>query len=202
MADLRVIERIEYGSARAFRMSPDNAEIRNRLLSKYIAFDTETSGLDPEQDRILEMGAVLFENGDAAGKFHTFVNVQVEIRPEISAINGIADADLRDAPEEKEALAGLLSFFKEATAGETILCGHVAAFDLSFLCKMMERYNVAGDFAFVDTRQIAVQNPEIGSHSLQSVAQYYGISIENAHHALEDALVTGRIMCRMLQEQV
>lgn len=81
----------------------------------------------------------------------------------------------------------------------TVICGHVAAFDLSFLCRTLDRLGMAASFRFVDTRQLATQIPELEHHSLAAVAEYFDVPHENAHHAREDALTSGRILREMLE---
>ena len=86
-----------------------------------------------------------------------------------------------------------------AAKGETMICGHVAAFDLSFLCKTLGRLGITANFRFVDTRQLATQIPELMHHSLAAVAEYFNVPHEHAHQAKEDALTSGQIFCKMLE---
>jgi DNA polymerase III epsilon subunit-like protein len=99
MTDLRTIEIIQYDhvSARRLALTPD---VCRGLEKRYIASDTETTGLDPESDRIVEFGAVLFENGVPADSFQCYVNPGVSISEEISALNHISDEILQTAPSE------------------------------------------------------------------------------------------------------
>ena len=196
--DLRTIERIVYGEASAERVSLSSESCRE-LRGRYFAFDTETTGLDPEKDRIVELGVVLFENGSPADSFRSYVNPVIPISEEVSALNHITNEMLQMAPAEEEVYPQLLSFLGDAVNGETMICGHVAAFDLSFLCQTMERLGLEGHFRFIDTRQLVTQIPELEHHSLAAVAEYFAIPHENAHHAKEDALVSGRILQKMLQ---
>ena len=197
MTDLRTIEIIEYDyvSARRLALTPD---VCRGLEKRYIAFDTETTGLDPESDRIVEFGAVLFESGVPADSFQCYVNPGVSISEEVSALNHISNETLQTAPPEEVAYRKFLDFIGDAANNGTIICGHVAAFDLSFLCRRMEKLGLTGHFRFVDTRQLAVHIPELEHHSLGAVAQHLGISYEMAHHAREDALTSGRILWRIL----
>ena len=71
--DMRTIEKIEFGSALAVRAFLD-AETARELSERFIAFDTETTGLDPDRDCIVELGAVLFEKGIPTASFQSYVN--------------------------------------------------------------------------------------------------------------------------------
>lgn len=196
--DLRTIETIEYGKVYATRitMTPD---IYAELSERYIAFDTETTGLDSENDRVVELGAGVFENGVPTASFQSYVNPGIGIPPEVSALNHITDEMLQTAPAEKDIYPKLMEFFGDAVAGKTVICGHVAAFDLSFLCRTLDRLGIEAIFRFVDTRQLATLIPELEHHSLAAVAEYFEVPHKNAHHAKEDALTSGRILQKILE---
>ena len=196
--DMRTIERIEYGSASAVRVLP--AAISDLgMLEKFIAFDTETTGLDPEKDGIVELGAVVFEHGVPTETFQSYVNAGIRISEEVSALNHITNEMLQAAPTEEIIYPELMRFLGTAAKGETMICGHVAAFDLSFLCKTLGRLGITANFRFVDTRQLATQIPELTHHSLAAVAEYFNVPHEHAHQAKEDALTSGQIFCKMLE---
>ena len=113
-------------------------------------------------------------------------------------MNHISNEMLEHALVPQAVYPELLRFL--GNAGDTLICGHVTAFDLSFLCRELSLLERSADFRFVDTRRLAVENPELQSHSLAAVAQYYGIQHEHAHRAEEDAEVSGQILLRMIAE--
>lgn len=158
--DMRTIERIEYGSASSVRVSPDAISDLG-MPERFLAFDTETTGLDPDKDCIVELGAVVFEHGAPTETFQSYVNAGIRISKEVSALNHITNEMLQAAPKEETAYPGFLDFLGDATDGRTLICGHVAAFDLSFLCKTLDRLGITANFCFVDTRQLATQIPEL-----------------------------------------
>lgn len=198
MMDMRIVETIKSGAASAVRVNPA-PDIYAELSERYIAFDIETTGLDPENDRIVELGAVVFDNGVPTVSFQSFVNPGISISPEVSALNHITNEMLQKAPAEKDAYPTFLGFLGDAVTGKTVICGHVTAFDLSFLCKALERLGLSANFRFVDTRQLATQISELEHHSLAAVAKYFEVAPENAHHANEDALTSGRILWKMIE---
>lgn len=197
MRDMRVVDTISYGNARAHYCGM-STEVRDRLQKRFIALDTETTGLDPEKDRIVEVAALLFEEGQVTDRFVSYVNPGIEIPAEVSAVNHISNEMLVLAPVPQAVYPELLRFL--GNDGDTLICGHVTAFDLSFLCRELSLLELSADFHFVDTRRLAVENPELQSHSLTAVAQYYGIPHEHAHRAEEDAGVSGQILLRMIAE--
>ena len=196
--DMRTVEKIEYGLASAVRISPDVISDLD-VPGRFIAFDTETTGLDPDKDCIVELGAVVFEHGVPTKTFQSYVNPIIIIPEEVSALNQITNEMLQAAPKEEIIYPEFMRFLGAAAKGETMICGHVAAFDLSFLCKTLNRIGIAANFCFVDTRQLATQIPELTHHSLAAVAEYFEVPHEHAHQAKEDALTSGRILCKMLE---
>lgn len=196
--DMRTIEKIEYGSASAVRVSL-NAETARELSGRFIAFDTETTGLDPDKDCIVELGAFVFEKGAPMSFFQSYVNPGIRIPAEVSALNHITDETLAAAPAEEDVYPEFMKFLGDASSGKTLICGHVAAFDLSFLCKVLDRLGIEAAFRFIDTRQLVTQISELEHHSLAAAADYFEIPHENAHQAKEDALTSGRILLKILE---
>ena len=177
--DMRTVEKIEYGSASAVRVPPDEISDLG-MPDRFIAFDTETTGLNPDKDCIVELGAVVFEHGVPIETFQSYVNPGVCISEEVSALNHITNEMLQAAPTEEIIYPELMRFLGTAAKGETMICGHVAAFARK-------------------TRQLATQIPELTHHSLAAVAEYFHVPHEHAHQAKEDALTSGQIFCKMLE---
>ena len=125
--DMRTVEKIEYGSASAVRVPPD-AISNLGMPDRFIAFDTETTGLNPDKDCIVELGAVVFEHGVPIETFQSYVNPGVCISEEVSALNHITNEMLQVAPTEEIIYPELMRFLGTAAKGETMICGHVAAF--------------------------------------------------------------------------
>ena len=100
--DMRTIERIEYGSASAVRVPPDAISDLG-MPDRFIAFNTETTSLDPDKDCIVELGTAIFERGVPTETFQSYVNPGIRISEEVSALNHITNEVLQAAPEEETA---------------------------------------------------------------------------------------------------
>src|SRR5690606_32807161 len=94
---------------------------------RFIAFDLETTGTLPGVDRIVEIGAVRFVNGEIDGVYSTLVDPQMPMPAGASAVNGITDEMLQGKPKIEELLSSLSEF-----CGDDILVAHNAAFDTQF----------------------------------------------------------------------
>ena len=202
MADFRNVEIIDCGRAKAKKVSlasRASAPERIGIFDHFIAFDVETTGIEPDKDRIIEIGVVLFENGTPANEFQSLVQPGVEIPEKVSALTHITPGMLTDAPAPSIVLPDLASFLGDALCGKTLICGHVTAFDMSFLCRAFNEIGIDADLRFVDTRDIALSIPELTSHSLAAVAEHFCITNEEAHRAKADAMASGQVVCKYLR---
>lgn len=200
MADFRIVDSIEYLSAKAQRLCiNDLPSMDLHGFDRYIAIDVETTGLDPDQDRIIEIGAVLFENGTPISEFQSLVRTGKAIPEKVSVLTGITDEMLSGAPVPEEVIPQFAAFLGDALTGDTLICGHVTAFDLSFLCHALNEQGISADFRFVDTREVALSIPELTSHSLAAVVEYFGLQNENAHRAKDDAMASGKVLWKYLE---
>lgn len=93
----------------------------------------------------------------------------------------------------------LTAFLGDAVYGKMLICRHVAAFDMSFLCHTFNGMGIDANLRFTDTRDITLSIPNLTSHSLVAVAKYYGITNEVAHRAKADAIASGKTLCKYLE---
>lgn len=175
-------------------------EVKKQLEKRFIAFDVETTGLDSQTEKIIELGAVLFENGKATQKFNTLVNAEVEISDFISNLTHITNEMLENQPKEIEAYAMFQKFMKEALEGNIIVCAHNARFDMSFLKATFDRLELDGKICYVDTLQLSrkyIHGPY--NYKQGTIAHYLHIKNENAHRAYDDAYVCGQILNHIIK---
>lgn len=143
---------------------------------------------------------MLFERGTPADEFQSLVQPGVEIPEKVSALTHITPGMLADALAPSTVLPDLVTFLGDALCGKTLICGHVTAFDMSFLCRAFSELGIYADLRFVDTRDIALSIPELTSHSLAAVAEYFGITNEEAHRAKADAMTSGQVLWKYLSQ--
>mgnify|MGYP001073886260 CR=1 FL=1 len=167
----------------------------------YVAIDLETTGLDPNRDAIIEIGAVRFACSwpDMGGyrvleRFVTFVNPQRPIPLRIQQLTGIRDADVAGAPTLDAVAPELLAFI---SSDVYYVIAHNAGFDMGFL--------QAGGIDFhrpvQDTFELAsILLPGAASYSLSELARDLDIPLPDAHRALDDAEAASCLFARLLQE--
>ncbi len=150
------------------------------MAATYIALDLETTGLDPEADAIIEIGAVSFSRDGVLDRFETLVNPAKAIPPRVQALTGIGHDDVRRAPP-LAVVAGDLERF----LGDTPIVGHnVAGFDARFL----DRAGIRRAEALYDTQELAgLLLPGLTEYGLAALVEQFGIPFPLRHRALADA---------------
>ena len=164
-------------------------------IPDFIALDLETTGLDRRSDRITEIGAVKYINGEAVETFSTLVNPGKPISEFITRITGITNEMVSTAPTFAEVADQILEFI-----GRLAFCGHQVDFDFNFLNDELVRMGKPKIRNWqIDTLSIArlVLDSDEG-YALGKVALKLGVPLENAHRALDDAKASGDIALKLL----
>jgi DNA polymerase-3 subunit epsilon/ATP-dependent DNA helicase DinG len=155
------------------------------LPRTYVALDLETTGLSPERDAILEVGAVKYVDGAPVETFDTLLNPGRPIPYEVTLITGISNEMVIGKPPFEQVAPALRRF-----VGPAPIVGQNIAFDLGFL----RRHGLFVENPTYDTWELAsVLAPGLPSYSLGSLALHFGIPSPNGHRALNDAEVTAQL---------
>ena len=161
-------------------------------MSTIVALDIETTGLDPQKDRIIEIGAVRFNGKRIEDQWSHLINPGRPIPPFITRLTGITDQMVLQAPPLKAVLADL-----EAFIGDAPVLGHSINFDLSFF----QRQGSLLDNDAIDTYELAsVLIPNASRYNLGALAQQLGVPLPATHRALDDARATWGIFLRLWDE--
>lgn len=159
------------------------------MLTSYVCFDLETTGLSPETDEIIEIGAVKVIEGKVVERFSRFVKPDAPISPMVESLTGISNAMVAEAGPTDRIIYDFLQF-----CGEFPVIGHNLMFDYRFTWRYAKKYYMEFDRAGVDTLQIARKVlPELPSRSLENLCLHYGIVNASAHRAYHDALATAKL---------
>lgn len=164
-----------------------------------IVFDTETTGLERLEDRVIEIGGVELINKFPTGRtFHKFINPQGrQVHAEALAVHGISNEQLLDKPTFAEILDEFLEFFDGAK-----LVAHNAMFDLGFMNAELARLGqpeIAAE-RIVDTLALARRKHPMGPNSLDALCKRYGI--DNTHRTLHGALLDSQILAEVYIELI
>lgn len=160
-------------------------------LKDYVVFDLETTGLSSEFDEVIEISAIKVIDGEIADEFSTLVKPEIKISEAASAVNGITEEMVKNAPSFEKVLKEFLDF-----VGNLTVVGHnVYGFDLKFIdrdCKKFFGKSFANPYS--DTLILSRDyRPDMKSHTLSAMAQEYSIPVIGAHRALNDCVMTQQV---------
>ncbi|MGI6007753.1 MAG: PolC-type DNA polymerase III [Ruminococcus sp.] len=165
-------------------------------MNSYVVLDLETTGLAPDRDRILEIGALKIEDDCLTDRCSMLINPEVQIPYTVQNLTGITQAMAETGEKPEKALKDFLDF-----CGNLPLLGHNILFDYSFVKQQAAGLGLAFEKEGVDTLKIARKVlPQLASRSLAALCRYYHIRQEKAHRAMEDAWNTWQLF-RCLQQE-
>jgi DNA polymerase-3 subunit epsilon/ATP-dependent DNA helicase DinG len=157
----------------------------------FVALDLETTGLDSGRDAIIEIGAVRFQGETILDRFATFVHPQRPIPLRIQQITGIGDRDVAGAPTIGQVAPELLSFVDGSVVA---VVAHNAPFDIGFLGRAGIHFHRPA----LDTHELAtILLPGLPSYSLGELCSSLGITLPQAHRALDDAEAAARLLMQI-----
>jgi len=161
-------------------------------MDSIVALDIETTGLDPDKEAVIEIGAVRFKDHRVEGEWSSLLHPGRRIPPFITQLTGITDQMVLNAPSISEVLPDLVNF-----VGDAPILGHNVRFDLSFLRKQgLFRNNT-----LLDTYEVAsVLIPNAGRYGLGALAQALSVPFPATHRALDDAQATRGVYLRLYEE--
>lgn len=152
----------------------------------FVAVDLETTGVDAEKDKIIEFAGVLVENGKVIKQLEFVINPEIEISPQVQAITGITNEEVKDKPIFENVKTQIQDFVKDA-----LIVGHNVQFDIAFLGQngvktsgqSLDTYTLSSLF-FAEEKSLAL---EVLSESFQIEHKY-------KHRALGDILATVELL--------
>ncbi len=168
-------------------------------MRAYVVIDFETTGLGPPADRIIEVGAVLVQDGEITGTFSELMDPGFRIPPFITSLTGITNGMLRGRPRPQAVMPRLRAFL-----GDHVCVAHNAGFDRGFFDAEMELAGEAHVRPFLCSMLLSrrlVQ--DAGSHKLGALVRHLRLPVPadlRAHRALADALMTVELWKRLLSD--
>jgi DNA polymerase III subunit epsilon len=168
----------------------------------FVVIDLETTGGAPHLGAaITEIGAVKVRGGITLGEFNSFVDPQHPVPSYITALTGITDEMLFQAPTIAHIFPSLLEFLGEAES--TVLVAQNAPFDLSFLTFAARASEYPWPkYPVLDTAIIArkvLTRDEVPNCKLATLAEFFGTSTTPNHRALDDARATVDVFHGLLE---
>ncbi len=170
----------------------------NRLLiltRPLFAIDTESTGVDPQKDRIVEIAFAQWTAEGMVKEWQTRINPGISIPAAASKIHGIFDADVVGKPTFKQLAANLAGGFSNCD-----FCGQNCRFDLRILSAEFARASVSWSYSsalIIDSYQLErLAVPRSLSHLHE---KYVGLKYDGAHGALSDVRAAATVIVKQLE---
>ncbi len=162
-----------------------------------VIFDFETTGLDVYRDRIIEIGAIKYVNGERVADFSYLINPEIPLPEVITKITGITPEMLEGQAVIEDVLPEFLSFIDKS-----VLVAHNAEFDLNFLKSVAGRQGYQIEYPCFCTLKMARQLlPDLESKNLDTLAKHYDLTFVARHRSIGDCEVTGSVLRSLLAKE-
>jgi DNA polymerase-3 subunit epsilon len=164
----------------------------------FAVIDLETTGGNPNSERIIEIGIVLHDGKQKIGEYTTLINPEKEISGFISTFTGITNSMVKNAPKFVEVADTVL----ELLEGK-IIVAHNARFDYNFIKSEFRRINIPFIKKNICTVQLSRKIfPHFKSYSLGNICRDLDIHISNRHRAFGDASATAILLEKLLENDI
>ena len=169
---------------------------RSAAKNGFVAFDFETTGLSAGRDRIVEVGAIVIENGQEVQRLSTLVNPEMSIPAEASRINHITDDMVASAPYIDKVLPQFIEL-----VGTRPMIAYNAPFDVSFLIAALKRSKLSFTASYADALSMARKAYDLNNYRLGTVAEHLGIRINDQHRSIGDCEALYKVVLCIMQKE-
>ena len=164
--------------------------------SPFVVFDIETTGLNKEKCKIIEIGAVKIQDGEIIDRWSTFVNPKTKIPSEITNLTSITDSMVRDASVFSEQIDDFLKFCEGC-----VMVAHNANFDMGFMKEEAKKCGRSFNLPYLDTLILArCMYKSLPNHKLDTLCRHLNVILAHHHRAVDDAEATAQAFVKMLEE--
>lgn len=182
--------------------SPLQTKYRKKhvFINKYVVLDFETTGLSAVEDEIIEIGAVLFENGEPIANYNQLVKPNISISSFITKHTGITNEMVADTPAIHEVIEQLVDFI-----GSEVIVAHNASFDMKFLFNAIAKSGIFHEVTNQVTDTLSASRkyfPRLHNHKLPTLKKELKLEYLDSHRAIDDCIVTGKVYwaCKKIKE--
>lgn len=180
-----------------FDIGENDKKVPKFMLGKtFCVFDIETTGFNPDINKIIEIGAVKVVDGKVTETFSTFINPDELLPEKIIKLTHIEDSDLVGQPHIDEVLIDFYKFTDGA-----ILVGQNVQFDLGFVRAYGAHLNIYFDNSIMDTMSLAkTYFPGLHNYKLGTLVKYFNVVNNGAHRAIHDAMATMQVFMKIAEK--
>lgn len=186
-------QKLGFSKAAVMRKSKRYSSKDTQNNSKnYVVIDLETTGLDPIDDRIIEIAAIKI--GKETKEYTCFVKQEKELTQKIKKLTGISQIEIENGKEEKIAISELLEFI-----GKESILGYNVDFDISFINEALKRQKKTKiENKIYDVMKYAKdEKASLKNYKLETVLKEYGINEKVPHRAMKDAQIIQKLASKI-----
>jgi len=182
---------LRQGFSKASKYRKGAAASKSKASSGYVIMDLETTGLDYDSDRIIEVGLLKVYGNEIEDQFQCFVQSERSIPEEIIKLTGITNEMIEVQGVKEEIAFERIQEF----VGNELIVGYNLQFDMKFVQRLEER--IGKSIGIKRTRDILQlvrrKIDDLENFQLKTVAEYFSLDVGNMHRALTDCLLTYKI---------
>lgn len=164
----------------------------------FVCLDCETTGLDAEHDRVIEVAVVVFNSTTIFEQFETLIDPECFIPETSIAIHHITPAMVAGKPKIEDVLPNLIKMIDRH-----IIIGHGIKFDIQLLINAAKRFNIHCNLQHnrsLDTLRMARLYGESPVNSLEQLRRHFNIEPEGAHRAMSDVIVNVEVFKQLSRQ--
>lgn len=166
---------------------------------EWVFLDIETTGLNPENDEIIEIAALIGDENGIKSKWSVLIKTEVLVPDEIIKLTGINREMLRNGDME---IFSALEYLSDIIKGRKVVC-YNKKFDVVFLENVFKRNEIACPISkVIDVLSLARKRvTDVYNYKLESLAEYFGIPYEEKHRALADCEILYNVFLKLNEIQ-
>lgn len=159
------------------------------LVDSYVVFDLETTGLEAENSKIIEIGALKYIDNELVSEYSVLINPEVPIPEVITKITGLTEEQLNDKKTIGEVLPEFILFIEDLP-----LVAHNSSFDLSFIEENIKRLGLPMiSNKNIDTLELSkIYIPKAYNHKLETLKRFFHLEY-GSHRSVDDCKTTNYI---------
>ena len=180
------IEVVEQASMFGEEMHPDFYK------NVFVVFDVETTGLNVQEDKIIEIAAIKIVDGVLCESFDCLINPEEPLPPEIVELTHITDEMLAGQHTMRDVIGDFFKFTRGA-----VMVAHNAPFYMGMITVAGQKYLYDFNNAYRDTLSIARQKLKLKNYKLATVCDYFNVPLVGAHRAINDTLATAQMFVHL-----
>lgn len=190
-----------YSKASRYRIAVRNtsrqADMSETATNIYTVIDIETTGLSPDKNSIIEIGAIRVVNGKVADTFSSLIHSETPVTKNIQELTGITDEMLAEHGAD---LLEIVSQFLEFI-GDSPIVAHNAQFDMAFLCEACRRCGInEPKNRMVDTLSLARSSAiDVKGYTLKSLSEHFNFVAWGYHRVLADCILTHQLFEKLIK---